>query len=295
MHRRQMLKYLAAGTCVAALGSPRRAISGRTFAAVPKSVWVWRTPLSESAELRQLVREHDFRTVFYSVPPAGRVSLFGGGKREEGAIQGFREEGVSFYAVSGDPAWCRRGRLMPRAVADLLDFQKRGRLFDGLCLDVEPHALPEWKTGARDQVAQGYLDLLGGIRRASLEIKLPLTAAMVPFYANHHAPGGAGESLLQSAAALVDEVVMMGYRDAPSNALRLAAKSLDQLDAAGRPWWFGVSTHQKAPQGVSYAGSNFDRFKAAMIEIDTHLGSHGRFYRGIAINDYPSLTTILRR
>jgi hypothetical protein len=46
---------------------------------------------------------------------------------------------------------------------------------------------------------------------------------------------------------------------------------------------------------VSYAGSSYEQLSSALMEIDLNLDGRGLFYRGIAINDYPSLTSILRR
>lgn len=295
MQRRQCLKYLAAGFGLAIAGQAGRALAGRSFSAIPKSLWVWRTPLAESDEVMAVVRQFNFRSVFYSIPPTERAQLFAGKQKQNAVIHACREAGVSFYAVAGDPSWSRRGRQIPRAVDELLDFQQRSKLMDGLCLDIEPHTLPEWKTDAREQIIQGYLDVLGNIRQASQSMEFPLTAAVVPFFAGIAAPGSAGKSVLESAADKIDAAVMMAYRSSPGESLRIAAKALGQLDAMKKPWWFGVTTHQGASRDISYAGASFDQFSAALLEIDARLETHAPFYRGIAINDYPSLPAILTR
>lgn len=262
---------------------------------MPKSLWVWRTPLSESAEVMAVIRQYNFRSVFYSIPPSERAQLFAGGKKQSAVIHDCREAGVAFYAVSGDPAWSKSGRQIPRPVEELLNFQQRSKLMDGLCLDIEPHALPEWKTGAREQIIRGYLDVLANIRQASKGMNLALAAAVVPFFAGMAAPGETGKSVLESAAGKLDATVMMAYRSAPGESLRIAAKALEQLDAMKKPWWFGVTTHRGASENISYAGATFDHFSAALLEIDARLEAHAPFYRGIAINDYPSLPAILTR
>lgn len=314
MQRRQCLKYLATGFGLAISGHSGRVRAGgafregsapspvkgegadrRSLGAISKSLWVWRTPLSEADQVMAVLRQFNFRSVFYSIPPGERAQLFAGGKAQSAAIHACRAAGIAFYAVAGDPAWSRRGRQMPRAVDELLDFQQRSQLLDGLCLDIEPHALPEWKSGAREQVIHGYLDLLGNMRQASLSMKLPLIAAVVPFYAGIAAPDGAGKSVLESAAGKLDAVVMMAYRRAPGESLRIAAKALGQLDAMKKPWWFGVTTHQGANEAISHAGATFEQFSAALLELDARLETHGPLYRGIAINDYPSLPAILTR
>ncbi|MFH2211402.1 MAG: hypothetical protein ABIJ01_07170 [Pseudomonadota bacterium] len=293
MQRRLCLKTLAAGFGLALAGQPGRALASGTFTTIPKSLWVWRTPLSESDEVMALVRKYNFRSVFYSIPPGERAQLFSGGKKQTAVIHACRESGIAFYAVSGDPAWSRRGGQIPRAVAELLEFQQRSHLFDGLCLDIEPHALPEWKTGAREQAIRGYLDVLGNIRQASRSIKLPLAAAVVPFFSGIAAPDETGKSVLESAAGHLDAAIMMAYRSSPGEGLRIAAKALGQLDAMKKPWWFGVTTNRGANEKISYARTSFEHFGAALIEIDARLESSSPFYRGIAINDYPSLTSIL--
>lgn len=293
MDRRQVIGCLVAGVGLAALGRPSWAMAARSFDAISKSLWVWRTPLAESGEVLELVRKHRFQRVYYSIPPADRSWLFTGSSKEARSIQAFRDAGVAFHAVSGDPGWCRHGDRLPRAVEQILEFQARSPRFDGLCLDIEPHTLPEWKTAERDGVVQGYLDVLGNISLASRSGRFTLTAALVPAYATLPSPCLTGQSVLEEAVGLVDEAVMMAYRSSPEMALRAANKSLDQLEASGKPWWFGVSTYRQAREGVSYAGSSFEQFSSAMAEIDSHLDGHG--YRGIAVNDYPSVTSILGR
>ncbi len=295
MQRRLWLKSLAAGLCLAAAGRPAMALAARTFSTLPKSLWVWRTPLSRSDEVMALVRRFNFRSVFYSIPPGERAQLFAGGKKQNAVIHACREAGIAFYAVSGDPAWSRRGGQIPGPVDELLNFQQRSQRFDGLCLDIEPHALPEWKNGRREQAIQGYLDVLGKIREASQSIRLPLAAAVVPFFASIPAPDGKGRSVLESAALQLDTAIMMAYRSTPAEGLRISAKALEQLDAMQKPWWFGVTTNKGAREDISYAGTPFERFGAALLEIDARLETRSPFYRGIAINDYPSLTSILTR
>lgn len=288
---------MAAGLFLAAAGKSGLAQeqAGRTFSAIPKSLWVWRTPLSGSDEVMALLRQFNFRSVFYSIQPDERAKLFAGGKQQTAAIQSCREAGIAFYAVSGDPAWSKRGGKIPVAVDELLNFQQRTQRFDGLCLDIEPHALPEWKSDKREQIIHGYFDVLDKIREASLDVGLPLAAAVVPFFAAITAPGKEGKSVLESAAARLDAAVMMAYRSSPDEGLRISAKALDQLDAMKKAWWFGVTTYRGAREDISYAGASFEHFDTALREIDAKLASRSAFYRGIAINDYPSLTSILTR
>lgn len=295
MQRRLCLKSLAAGLCLAITGRTGlvQEMSGRTFAAIPKSLWVWRTPLSGSDEVMALLRQYNFRSVFYSIPPDERARLFAGGKKQTAVINACRESGIAFYAVSGDPAWSRRGGKIPGAMDELLNFQQRSQLFDGLCLDIEPHALPEWKNEKREQVVQGYLEVLGNIREASQSIRLPLAAAVVPFFSAIAAPDVKGRSVLECAAGKIDAAIMMAYRSSPAEGLRISAKALGQLDAMKKAWWFGVTTNRGAKEEISYAGTSFERFGAALLEIDANLETRSPFYRGIAINDYPSLTSIV--
>lgn len=295
IQRRQCLKALATGLGIALTGRHGQTLAGSTtFSAIPKSLWVWRTPLAESDEVMALLRKYDFRSVFYSIPPSERPQLFAGEKKQTAVIQACRDSGIAFHAVSGDPAWSRRGSQIPRAVDELLDFQQRSQLLDGLCLDIEPHALPEWKNGDREEAIQGYLDVLGNIRQASQSIRLPLAAAVVPFFSGIAAPDGTGKSMLESAAGQLDAAIMMAYRSSPDEGLRIAAKAARQLDAMKKPWWFGVTTHRGNNEKISYAGASFEHFSAAMLEIDTRLKTGSPFYQGIAINDYPSLPTILK-
>ena len=54
-------------------------------------------------------------------------------------------------------------RLDPKPILDWVDAALKTALFDGIHLDIEPHAAPAWKTH-RLQLAAGYLDLLRQVR-----------------------------------------------------------------------------------------------------------------------------------
>ncbi len=149
MSRRSFLGILMASLAAVSIGSNTYVwAAGSKLAAIPKSLWVWRTPLSAFAGVLDIVRRHGFQTVFYSFPMNERQALFTGETKEADVIRAFREQGRRFYAVAGDPTWTRRPTALPRPVEVLLDFQARSRLFDGICLDIEPQVLPEWSINS---------------------------------------------------------------------------------------------------------------------------------------------------
>ncbi len=96
--------------------------------------------------------------------------------------------------------------------------------FDGIHLDIEPHATEGWRTH-REKLATGYLELLSRVRK---ETDLVLSAA-VPW--NWEAPVLDGRSLIARAQDLLDYVSVMAYRGAN------AAKVIEAIEGecAARP------------------------------------------------------------
>jgi len=96
--------------------------------------------------------------------------------------------------------------------------------FQGIHLDIEPHATEAWKTH-RDKVAAGYLELLSLVRK---ETDLVLSAA-VPW--NWEAPVVDGRKLIERVQELLDYVSVMAYRGTN------AAKVIEAIEGefAARP------------------------------------------------------------
>ncbi|MBI3855672.1 MAG: hypothetical protein HY293_08275 [Planctomycetes bacterium] len=98
-------------------------------------------------------------------------------------------------------------RLDPKPILDWVDAALKTGLFDGIHLDLEPHAAPQWKSD-RLKLAAGYLDLLRQVRAKG---KFTFSAA-VPHNWDRDELKIDGKPLIEHVQDLLDYVSVMAYR-----------------------------------------------------------------------------------
>ncbi len=254
-----------------------------------RSLWVWRTALSESAGVVAFAHRNSIRTVFLSILADDRDALEAGDATPLLALRAFGSAGLALYCVAGDPSWVERTRVdPPETVKQLLAVHATRGIFEGLALDVEPHTLPEWKNdGRKASLAKNYLDLLALIQSAAAVLNVPVLATVHPTYAKYTPPSGSGETLLQSAARIVDATDLMAYRNSEATLESFGGAAMEQLAGIGKPWWLGVSTHTNSPPGTSYASLPAARFFPGIDKTAADLaGRYPGSFQGISIEDY---------
>jgi hypothetical protein len=193
-----------------------------------RATWVW---VDEAAPpdpeaLRALAARERLAEAFVSVPWRGPTAA------TDAVVAVLRDTGVGrIAALGGDPAWVdgdRAARWARRAVA-------AGR-FDGVHLDIEPWARPDW---AGDE--QRMLD---GLERAARETAaaaaLPVEVDLPPWLAQTH------PRTFDRIVRRADAVTLMAYRDRAEDILAVSARARALLAGARRPWRIGVET---APVG----------------------------------------------
>jgi len=114
-------------------------------------------------------------------------------------------------------------RLDHKVILDWVDAALKTGLFDGIHLDIEPHATEPWKT-QRLKLAAGYLDLLRQVRAKG---KFTLSAA-VPHNWDRDELKIDGKPLIERVQDLLDHVSIMAYRG------RNIAKVLESIESACR-------------------------------------------------------------
>jgi len=114
-------------------------------------------------------------------------------------------------------------KLDPRPILDWVDAALKTGLFDGIHLDIEPHATPAWKAH-RLQLAAGYLELLRQ-GRAKGEFTL---SAPIPHNWDRDGPKIDGQALLFHVQDILDHVSIMAYRG------RNISKVLESIESACR-------------------------------------------------------------
>ncbi len=256
------------------------------FADIPKSLWVWKTPLSEMHKVADFSLRYGFNVIFYSVPPDDRGSL----PALQSALLLLKECGIRAYIAGGAPAWAQE-RNLPSAFQSLLNLAGQGS--DGICLDVEPQDSAVWKTSQDHQaIGMDYLTFLQNATALAKANGLPTCVSTTPAF-NNVPIGHNGTNMLGVVTSIVRGQVLMAYRSNPDAALRIAARSIETIAALNGKFWFGVTTKIGASKIISYADNTTDGFCQAMIDLDAELRNKPG-YLGIAINDYQSLRSLLR-
>jgi hypothetical protein len=261
-----------------------------------RSLWIWQTPLSQSAGIVAFAAANDFGTLFLSVAKEDRSALEAGDASAAAALRSLRATGRTLYLTAGDPAWVEKSRSeVPTTIRKLLERNRDKSLFDGLALDIEPHTLPDWKDGSnKDTLAHNYIALLALIRSKAAAQGVPVLATVHPTYAKYNPPGAYAASLLQRAAGAVDSTDLMAYRNAEATLESFGGEAMQQLGALGKPWWLGVSTHTNSPAGTSYASLPAKSFFPSIDQTAADLAKrYGTSFAGIAVEDYRNTRTLL--
>lgn len=235
------------------------------------SLWVWHT--RPAAELASTVQSLAISRVF----------LFVGNSTPEGdrnlkqSVRLLHGEGVEVFALSGEPKWTFRHKPALAWAHRAL----RLAPFDGLHLDVEPHALKNWKRDQQALVAD-YLGLLDKVAplRGSLDVDVQFA------YGRIATPDGTfADDILQR----VDGVTVMSYRDTADGAngmLAIAADWLERATNAGKPVWLAAETNEESD--CVYC-TFFEEGQADMASVLSQIDSTERStyptYQGFAIED----------
>jgi hypothetical protein len=238
------------------------------------SMWVWRQ--RPAAELAMVAQTLDVRRVF----------LFVGNPSPEGnklirqSVRLLHAEQVDVYALSGEPQWTFRHHVAMAWAHRAL----RLAPFDGLHLDIEPHALKNWKIDQQALVAD-YLALMAKLA----PLPGPLEVDVQFAYGRIATPGGStfADDILDQ----VDGVTVMTYRDTAEGSngmLAIAEDWLTRATAADKPVWLAAETN---PYPVCVYCTFYEEGQAQMAsvlaDVDTTERSGGRYptYQGISIED----------
>jgi hypothetical protein len=306
--RRMLLKLLgmaSAGPAVAtaSAGAARAAAAAASleaFRRLPKILWVWRTGLEELPGVAAFMVRWGFSAALYSLPPGDRARIGRDPGIARNAFAELRRQGPALLLVAGDPHWAVAGAArqawLPPPLVELFELASLAGPVDGLALDIEPHALPEWKTAERATLARGFVALLRNARLGCEQRGLPLWAALHPSHAATADPERRWANLATAALEYLDAAIAMAYRNDAGRALALAQGLAAAFAARRLPWYMGVTT-QEGPeaQHISYHGFASDRFAVAMVDLQRAAasGEAAPTYRGIAVNEFTTLSRLL--
>ena len=211
------------------------------------------------------------REVFLAVGPQGVDP------QTARVARALRANGIAVSCLGGDPRWTTDHR----AAVDWLARATAGGFFDGVHLDVEPWALPEWPRGA-ERLMDSYADLI-----ATVAPRGPLAVDVVPWLADHH------RSSLDRVVRHCESITVLAYRD---RAQRILAdlRGIQRICAAhGRRYRVGVET--QAPVSSLPGGATFGDDGSAVMARELAAVAAGigdRLFDGFAIHHIDSWRTM---
>jgi hypothetical protein len=238
-----------------------------------RAMWLWTT--ADPASVVEWATAHGVHEILAHVPPRPDLAWARDLRARSAAA------GIKLSALGGDPAWVRDHAA---ALAWLRTVDGTG-LFDAVHVDVEPHALPAWRS---DQVgtAKAYLSLLAKLAAATA---LPLEADVAFWYGQ--IVWSKRTNLATEILARVDAVTVMSYRDTatgPNSILDVGADFLRRGAAAGRPVRLGAETMRLADCAYcTFAEVGTASLDAALTAVDA-AGAGFPAYAGIAVHHYDS-------
>jgi hypothetical protein len=305
--RRAALRYLAvlSSSLVPTVGLRSAAVAIRDypslFKRIPKALWIWRTGLADLPKVSAFMSQWGFTTALYSIPPNDRARLAAEPELAREALSNLRQEERRVLLVAGDPAWLVKGgfaageQQLPLPIAGLLDLASRTGA-RGLALDVEPYALPNWKTSERPILAQRMISMFRMTKSQCERRKLALWAALHPSQVTTPDPDGHQSNLAGALIEHLDVAVVMAYRNTVESALAFGNGLVMELARQGVDWYFGLTTQTSAQAArVSYYGFDPARFVATVADLDEALrsGPGAKTYRGIAVHQFTTTSELL--
>jgi hypothetical protein len=225
------------------------------------------------------------------------------------------QRGVRVHALAGDPVQTLRqnhDRVLARvnAFAAFNEGGARDERFAGLHLDVEPHALPQWK-GASDaekcDLLTQFVELNAKVaERLHAHAPDALYGADITFWFNKTQDDGSpvfpvtfrGVTADSTTHLLgfVDNLGVMSYRrsaEGKNGTIAIVERSIAAADHAKGRIFVGVKMAHIGPANESYFGQTEEQISADLSKIDRAYSGH-RGYAGIAYFMYSAFKAMPR-
>ncbi|MFM1885364.1 MAG: hypothetical protein RL026_521 [Pseudomonadota bacterium] len=285
----------------------------------PRAIWVWEadsfsmldSPEAAAAAL-SFAQERRIHTLYlYADAFGGRNPLVEDPALYRRLLRRLHAAGLRVEALLGSAYLRTQEYVLPEKrgaalamVKRVLDFNAAGadpsEHFDAVHLDIEPHALPRWRTERNALMAQ-FLDMAAAItalRDASGQADLPIGAA-IPFWLDGFRLDwrGTDTTAIAHVVGVLDYVAIMDYRNQAGGSdgiIAHARANLDAARAAGRRVVIGLETGPGELPKVTFrhlANEDLERALAATtaaFEDDAAFG-------GFAIHHYRTYRELVER
>jgi hypothetical protein len=188
------------------------------------ATWIWGTD-GDIGEIVKFVTARRLREVYLSVPPNGVD------ERTAALATALRANGIAVSCLGGDPRWTVEHDTAVnwafRATTDAV--------FDGVHLDVEPWALPNWPEDAATLMAS-YSALVEEVAEVA-----PLAVDIVPWLVDEHLEA------IRHVVRQCDSVTVLAYRDRAPRIFADSSGIRGLCERLGRRYRIGVETQRPSP------------------------------------------------
>lgn len=245
-----------------------------------RAMWVWRP--ADPDELVRFAQANAVTRLFVAVPVPVPAKL-GGFVR---LVARAHTAGIAVDALGGDPGWIDRPAW---PVEHWLIPVLRAGLFDGVHVDVEPHAHPDWYS-APAGIVERYLDVLTMLAEQCRPAKATLEADTGWWF---HRIAAGDSSLDREVLRRVDAVTVLAYRNRAVGTDGTIALATPQVRAATelrRPIRVGQETNDLGDspddRKQTFHGHRRVRMERELRVVEHSFAASSPTYAGLAIHDH---------
>jgi hypothetical protein len=289
-----------------AVAPPNASVRTATTAYQPVALWTWQesviTNASDQNAFFAFAASHGVTRVYIECESAIQ--------NDQPALVAFLQQaasqGLTTELLFGDDKWVLPGSGYPHqgyAVSLVSKYAARllGKMTSGqpvaVHFDVEPYALPQWKTH-RNALASDYVTLVTKLASAAHAIGLKLSVDVPYWYSTIRVKSGSVTTPLNELVIqAVDDYVIMDYWDTASRMESQATTDLTYADGIeGKTVSIGALTScRQHPPETSYCNST-PRSGTAYMEtqlanVASVEASHASF-GGLAVEDYAAFSKL---
>lgn len=236
------------------------------------ALWVWRfrsadmlVDLAEAVEARDLM-------IWVAPGFRGDASLMQRLTRLRALADSHR---LTLKALCGDPSWAEAAQVVARWAREVRSLE----MFASVHLDVEPNALPHWKSD-RNRLAAGLLRALERAHASQLPVE-----ADVPAWFDRVLL--AGRRLDTQILEVVAGVTIMAYHDTSQAIIHAASPGADEADRMGKYFQIGINlapTNGDAPN-TTLLGQPATVIAQTVATVSGRASSSWRNFHGAALHD----------
>lgn len=255
------------------------------------STWLWETPkiMNEPDEILQTLKAKHVQKLYLQVNrdvPEHEYKSF---------IKKANERGIYVYALGGSTKWLETGdQRLPAFKRWFMEYQKEAsetEQFEGIHLDLEPHAADGWDTDQQETILR-FQKIIVDFRQLANELQIPLESDQ-PFWFDSvqynnlvFGKGILSEWLIKQ----VDGITLLAYRnftEGNNGINKLIEKEMAYTDHANRKVEVAIETKKMELDYLSFYNLTQKEIDQVFTEVATHYKSYTSF-NGFAVHEFES-------